>query len=89
MLHLFQFNLNGNIRMVREQRNVCRADGFLPDGFEALLVKVHLSSVLVDDVLGQYRSLIAHEIGFEVVEDDVVVILDETVDDTVDQQIVG
>ena len=78
-----------HIRMVRKQRNVCRADGFLTDGFESLFVQVHLAAVLVDDILGQYRRLVAHEVGFEVVEDDVIVVLDEAVDDTVDQQIVG
>ena len=75
--------------MVRKQRNICRADGFLPDGLEALFVQVHLAAVLVDDILGQYRRAVAHEVGFEVVEDDVIVVLDEAVDDTVDQQIVG
>lgn len=75
--------------MVRKQRNIRRADGFLTDGLEALFVQVHLAAVLVDDILGQYRRLIAHEIGFEVVEDDVIVILDEAIYDTVDQQIVG
>lgn len=75
--------------MIRKQRDVCRTDGFLTDGLEAFLVQVHLAAVLVDDVLGQYRGLVAHEIGFEVVEDDVIVVLDEAVDDTVDQQIVG
>ena len=75
--------------MVRKQRDVCRADGFLTDGLETFLVQVHLAAVLVDDVLRQYRSLIAHEVCFEVVEDDVIVVLDEAVDDTVDQQIVG
>ena len=75
--------------MVRKQRDVRRADGFLTDGLEAFLVQVHLTAVLVDDVLRQYRRLIAHEVGFEVVEDDVIVVLDEAVDDTVDQQIVG
>ena len=75
--------------MVRKQRDVCRADGFLSDGFESLFVKVHLAAVLVDDILGQYRRAVAHEVGFEVVEDDVIVVLDEALDDTVDQQIVG
>ena len=75
--------------MVRKQRNIRRADGFLTDGLEAFLVQVHLAAVLVDDILGQYRRLVAHEVGFEVVEDDVIVVLDEAVDDTVDQQIVG
>ena len=75
--------------MVRKQRDVCRADGFLTDGLETFLVQVHLAAVLVDDILGQYRRLVAHEVGFEVVEDDVIVVLDEAVDDTVDQQIVG
>ena len=75
--------------MVRKQRNIRRADGFLTDGLEALFVQIHLAAVLVDDILGQYRRLVAHEVGFEVVEDDVIVVLDEAVDDTVDQQIVG
>ena len=77
-----------HIRMVRKQRDICRADGFLTDGFEAFFVKVHLAAVLVDDVLGQHRRAVAHEVGLEVVEDDVIIVLDEAVDDTVDQQIV-
>ena len=73
--------------MVRKQRDV-RRDWFLTDGLESLFVEVHLSAVLVDDILGQYRRAVAHEIGLEVVEYDVIIVLDEAVDDTVDQQIV-
>lgn len=77
-----------HIRMVRKQRDVCRADGFLTDSLEAFLVQVHLAAVFVDNVLRQYRRAITHEVGLEVVEDDVIVVFDEAVDDTVDQQIV-
>lgn len=78
-----------HICIIRQQRDVSRADGLLTDGLEALLVKVHLAAVLLDDVLRQYRCAVAHEVGFEVVENDVIVVFDEAVDDTVDQQIVG
>lgn len=75
--------------MVRKQRNVCRTDRFLPDSLKAPLVQVHLAAVFVDDILGQHRRAVAHEIGLEVIEDNMVVILNESVDDTMDQQVVA